>query len=197
MRQDAADNREAIVAAARQLLIDEGPGVSLRTIAKAASVGVATASRHFPERIELLDAIGARAAADINEIVERHLGEFGSDARSAWRGAVHEIGNLQLAVVAQAIITDTMQNPETLSRRGQLVESRMAEIRDVYDRLLVPAKNARLCPADLDPLEFHMGLGVITRPLPAGVPVPVDVDQLAASLIDIALDGLELRAQAK
>ena len=90
-----------------------------------------------------------------------------------------------------------MQHPEALSRREQLVEGRMAEIRDIYDRLLVPAKEARLCPADLDPLEFHMGLGVITRPLPAGVPVPVDVDQLAASLIDIALDGLELRAQKK
>lgn len=197
MRQDAADNREAIVAAARQLLVDEGPGVSLRTIAKAASVGVATASRHFPERIELLDAVGAQAAADIDEIVERHLGEFGSDARSAWRGAVLEIGNLQLAVLAQAIIADTMQNPETLSRREQLIERRMKEISGIYDRLLVPAKKARLCPADLDPLELHLGLGVITRPLPAGVPVPVDVNQLAASLIDIALDGLELRAQVK
>lgn len=196
MRQDAADNREAIVAAARQLLIDEGPGVSLRTIAEAASVGVATASRHFPERIELLDAVGAQAAADINAIVEKHLGEFGRDARVAWRGAVHEIGNLQLAVLAQAIIADTMQNPETLSRWEQLIQRRMKEISGIYDRLLAPAKKARLCPADLDPLEFDMGLGVITRPLPAGAPLPLAGEQLTSSLIDIALDGLELRAQA-
>lgn len=57
VRQGAAENKQAIVAAARQLLITEGPGVSMRSIAKKAGVGVATVSRHFPERLSLIVAI--------------------------------------------------------------------------------------------------------------------------------------------
>ena len=34
--------------AARHLFVEEGPGVSMRVIAKEAGVGVATATRHFP-----------------------------------------------------------------------------------------------------------------------------------------------------
>ena len=54
MRQDAVMNSDAIVEAARKLLIEQGAGVSMRAIAREAGVGLATASRHFPSRIELL-----------------------------------------------------------------------------------------------------------------------------------------------
>ena len=101
MRQDAANNRDAIVAATRQLLVTEGPGVSMRTIAKTASVGVATATRHFPERIDLLEAVSAQAVGDIAAVIEEHLDRFDTDPRTAWRTTVHAIGELQLAALAQ------------------------------------------------------------------------------------------------
>ena len=96
MRQDAADNRYAIVTAARQLLLDEGPGVSMRTIAKAAKVGVATVTRHFPERIELLDAVSAQAVNDITKVVDDHAVEFTVDTRKAWRSTVHALSLIHI-----------------------------------------------------------------------------------------------------
>ena len=68
MRQDAADNREAIVTAARALFVEQGGNVSMRAIAKEAGVGIATVSRHFPDRLTLLDAIGADAVHDIEMV---------------------------------------------------------------------------------------------------------------------------------
>lgn len=195
MRQDARDNREAIVTAARSLLIDVGPGVSMRAIAKEAEVGVATATRHFPERIDLLDAIGEHAVEDVNHVIDRHLDEFADVPRNAWRQATHEIGDLKHAALAQAIFADSMSDPATIKRREPMIEKRIREIRACYNRLLDPAKAAHLCPEDLDPIEFHIGLGVVTRPLPAGVPVNNVAKNLVPNLIDLLLDGLEQRAQ--
>lgn len=195
MRQDAANNRDAIVAATRQLLVSEGPGVSMRTIAKTASVGVATATRHFPERIDLLEAVSAQAVGNIADAIEEHLGGFVTDPRTAWRTTVHAIGELQLAALAQAIFAETMQDPEVMQHRQDIVEKRTAELRTHYDRLLRRAKEANLCPTDLDPLEFHLSLGVVTRPLPAGAPKIVGATQLARNLVDVMLDGLEARVK--
>ena len=196
MRQDAADNRYAIVTAARQLLLDEGPGVSMRTIAKAAKVGVATVTRHFPERIELLDAVSAQAVNDITKVVDDHAVEFTVDTRKAWRSTVHAIGNLRLAPLAQAIFMDSMQDPGVGPERQGVVDKRAAELREIYGGLLAPAKRAKLCPANLDPLEFHISLGIVSRPLPAQAPDLLGQDKLTHKLIDTLLDGLEAQARS-
>lgn len=196
MRQDVADNRYAIVTAARQLLLDEDPGVSMRTIAKAAKVGVATVTRHFPERIELLDAVSAQAVNDITKVVDDHAVEFTVDTRKAWRSTVHAIGNLRLAALAQAIFMDSMQDPGVGPERQGVVDKRAAELREIYGGLLAPAKRAKLCPADLDPLEFHISLGIVSRPLPAQAPDLLGQDRLTHKLIDTLLDGLEAQAHS-
>ena len=51
MRADAAINKRQLLDSAAQLLAEQGPQVSLRTIAKQAGVGVATLYRHFPTRV--------------------------------------------------------------------------------------------------------------------------------------------------
>ena len=50
MRADAAINKRQLLDSAAQLLAEQGPQVSLRTIARYAGVGVATLYRHFPTR---------------------------------------------------------------------------------------------------------------------------------------------------
>ena len=196
MRQDAANNRAAIVTATRHLLTTEGPGMSLRTIAKAASVGVATATRHFPERIELLDAVSAQATADIAAIIDVHSEDFVSDARTAWRATVHSIGSLQLATLAQAIYEDAMRDPETRKQKNRIIERRAEELISTYNKLLDPAKKAHLCPESLNALDFHIGLGIITRPIPIEPKASFTPDALTPRLIDLMLDGLEAQAEA-
>ncbi|MFJ3384809.1 MULTISPECIES: TetR/AcrR family transcriptional regulator [unclassified Curtobacterium] len=75
MRADARRNRDAIVAAARQVFEREGIFASLDGIATAAGVGNATLYRNFPTRDDLLAAVMAenfdatlRDAQDLDDL---------------------------------------------------------------------------------------------------------------------------------
>jgi len=57
MRADARRNYERLVAAGRSVLAARGSEASMEEIAKAADVGVGTLYRHFPRRIDLVEAV--------------------------------------------------------------------------------------------------------------------------------------------
>jgi len=57
MRADARRNYERLVTAAREVLASRGTEASMDEIAKAADVGVGTLYRHFPKRIDLVEAV--------------------------------------------------------------------------------------------------------------------------------------------
>ncbi len=57
MRADARRNYDKLVAAARKVFLAQGGGASLEAIAKEAGVGVGTLYRHFPKRIDIVEAV--------------------------------------------------------------------------------------------------------------------------------------------
>ncbi len=57
MRADARRNYERLLAAGRNVLAARGSEASMEEIAKAADVGVGTLYRHFPRRIDLVEAV--------------------------------------------------------------------------------------------------------------------------------------------
>jgi AcrR family transcriptional regulator len=66
MRADARRNYERLVAAARIVFAQEGGGASMDAIAKEAGVGVGTLYRHFPKRIDVVEAVYRE---DVDELV--------------------------------------------------------------------------------------------------------------------------------
>src|SRR5689334_9715662 len=75
MRADARRNYEALLTAAREVFTERGSEASMEEIAKRADVGVGTLYRHFPRRIDLVEAVyredvdGIVAlAADVSEL---------------------------------------------------------------------------------------------------------------------------------
>ncbi len=66
MRADARRNYERLVAAARTVFAQEGGGASMEAIAKEAGVGVGTLYRHFPKRIDVVEAVYRE---DVDELV--------------------------------------------------------------------------------------------------------------------------------
>ena len=56
LRADAQRNRERILAAAEEVFLEKGAGVSLDDVARRAEVGIGTLYRRFPTREELLAA---------------------------------------------------------------------------------------------------------------------------------------------
>jgi AcrR family transcriptional regulator len=57
MRADARRNYERLVDAARKVFVDQGGGASMDAIAQQAGLGVGTLYRHFPRRIDLVEAV--------------------------------------------------------------------------------------------------------------------------------------------
>jgi len=57
MRADARRNYERLVAAAREVFAREGGEASMEAIARQAGVGVGTLYRHFPKRIDVVEAV--------------------------------------------------------------------------------------------------------------------------------------------
>ncbi|MFZ0173461.1 MAG: helix-turn-helix domain-containing protein [Acidimicrobiales bacterium] len=57
LRADAQRNYDRLVAAAREVFTRDGGGASMEAIAKQAGVGVGTLYRHFPKRIDVVEAV--------------------------------------------------------------------------------------------------------------------------------------------
>jgi AcrR family transcriptional regulator len=67
MRADARRNYERLVEAAREVFAREGGGASMEAIARQAGVGVGTLYRHFPKRIDVVEAV---YRTDVDRLVE-------------------------------------------------------------------------------------------------------------------------------
>ncbi len=70
LRADAARNRDAIVAVARDVFAEQGLEAPLEVIAARAGVGIATLYRRFPTREKLVAAALTEKVAEYAEAVE-------------------------------------------------------------------------------------------------------------------------------
>ena len=86
LRRDAARNRDALVAAAREVFATRGFDASMDEIAHHAGLGVGTAYRHFANKYELANAI-------FDEAVEAFVNSAGEamTTPNAWDGLVSVI----------------------------------------------------------------------------------------------------------
>src|SRR6478735_3038481 len=80
-RSDAARNADKLLRAARSLVQEHGPEVSLDAIARRAGVGNATLYRHFPTRADLVDAVFRDSLTGTMD-----AGERARKAPDAWAG---------------------------------------------------------------------------------------------------------------
>jgi len=70
MRADAQRNYERLVAAARAVFAQQGGGASMEAIAKEAGVGVGTLYRHFPKRIDVVEAVYREDVDELTTVAE-------------------------------------------------------------------------------------------------------------------------------
>ncbi len=70
MRADAKRNYERLVAAARTVFAQQGGGASMESIAKEAGVGIGTLYRHFPKRIDVVEAVYREDVDELLRVAE-------------------------------------------------------------------------------------------------------------------------------
>lgn len=153
MRADARRNYEQLVEQARIAFAEFGVDASLDEIARRAGVASGTLYRHFPTRLDLVEAV---LAEQIAELVDAGRGlltaddEFG--ALSTWLGATVRHGltyrGLSAAVMNSALDDD-------------LVSAWHAELFEVGAALMARAKQSGAIVADVDEADVMKMVGAI------------------------------------
>src|SRR5690349_24329081 len=75
LRRDAAQNRERLLTAARELFAEQGFEITLDDIARQAGVGVATAYRRFANKGEVLDALVVEQTVEVAAAADEGLAD--------------------------------------------------------------------------------------------------------------------------
>lgn len=140
-RRDARRNREALLAAAREVFAEHGIDASLEQIAARAGVGIGTLYRHFPTRIDLIDALlGAVVDAHV-EIAERALA-----IDDAWDGFAYYLERTCELQAANRSVNDIMSVRIPGAKHAERARGR---VYDLVVRVLRRAQDCGQVRADL------------------------------------------------
>lgn len=183
LRADAARNRAALVAAAREVMAERGLEAPLDDIAQRAGIGNATLYRRFPRRIDLIAAVFADRMAEHARAVQAAL--EADDPWDGFRGYVEAAAAFQVhdRGIADLITMDVSMAPEIEGLREQAFDGLV----EVIER----AKAAGALRTDTTPEDLVVILqanaGLVARAHAAG-------GQASRRLIHVLLDGLRAEA---
>jgi AcrR family transcriptional regulator len=185
LRADARRNREAVIAAAKELFAEQGLDAQMPDVAKAANVGVGTVYRHFPTKDDLV----ATLASDRFERLAAKARE-GLEADDAWEGLCDFI---RFSAEIQA---DDRGLCEVMGSRPEVMDAAAlaAGLPELCDSLVKRAQRAGELRSDLVWEDIPMiacGLGRIAQAHigPAAGRWP--------RLVEIILDGLRAPGSGK
>ncbi|MBT0770445.1 TetR/AcrR family transcriptional regulator [Kineosporia sp. J2-2] len=178
LRKDAERNRQRILTAARELLAEQGCGVSHDQLAEAADVAVGTVYRRFPDKDSLLEALFEE---DVDRIV--HIARAALEIDDPWKALVTFVTrSLELQAGNRGLKEFLMYNVTS----GTMTSCR-ARLLPVIDELVARAHVAEV----LRPGICSYDLGMI--PLMVG-PVMDGCREVQPDLwrrsLEIVLDGL-------
>ncbi|GAA3315478.1 TetR/AcrR family transcriptional regulator [Nonomuraea dietziae] len=172
----AAENRAALIAAAREVFAGAGYNAPLSMVARAAGVGQGSLYRHFPDRVSLALAVFEDAVADLEALAD----EPGST----------------LADVLDLITEQTIASTafiDMVSVPPMDPDPRLIQVRDRVAKLLAgalpEARRAGRVREDLGPDDLVLAVGMLAGVL-AKTPAP-DRRETAERVWTLLRRGLE------
>ena len=178
LRADARRNREAVIAAAKELFADQGLDAQMPDVARAAKVGVGTVYRHFPTKDHLIAALVAERFERLADNAREGL-----ELADPWEAVA---GFIRFSAQIQA---DDRGLCEVMGSRPDLMDAgaRHAGLVELADALVKRAQRSGQLRPDLSWEDIPMiacGLGTATHSGPAP-----SVGRWPR-LVEIILDGL-------
>jgi AcrR family transcriptional regulator len=126
-RADSARNRERLIEAARTAFGRQGADVSLEEIARLAQVGIGTLYRHFPSRLDLLEAVYRREVGQLAEAAPRLLAERAPfEALREWMRLA--VDYLAAKRVIGPALAASAGGPEIYAASGGLITEAMKQL---------------------------------------------------------------------
>lgn len=147
MRADARRNRDRVVEAARTVFAARGSEAAIEEIARTADVGVGTLYRHFPRRIDLVEAVYRE---DVDALVA--TGDELESAVDPWQALTRWLE--AFVAYAGAKRTFLTELHEAFEKSPDLAVSSREKIGAATDRLLTRAQRAGAVRPDIDQREL-------------------------------------------
>ncbi|MFL6158210.1 MAG: TetR/AcrR family transcriptional regulator [Marmoricola sp.] len=176
LRADAARNRTKLIDAAREVFSTHGGEASLEQISKAAGVGIGTLYRHFPTRLDLLEAVYRDEVDVLRETAEKVEPNHPPDeALQLWLVAF-----VDYAATKRHIVTELV---DAIGRESDLMTHSREVIYGTAERLLVAAQEAGSIRTDVTSADVLRLVGGCTM-MPN-----FDRDQ-TKRILAVVMDGL-------
>jgi len=176
LRADARRNHERILAAAREAFAAHGRETQMDEIARRAGLGVGTLYRHFPNRIDLVEAV---YRTDVDNLV--HTAEQVSADLDPWPAAV---AFLEAFVrYAQGKRTFLNELREAFDKNPDLRVAMLDRVRQAMELIVAKAQQAGVMRTDLDGSDLMQLVG------PMCTNATLSEDQ-SMRLLRTILDGL-------
>ena len=179
-RADARRNRELLIEAARTVFSTQGAGAPMEAIAKQAGVGVGTLYRHFPNRLDLVEAVYESDVQELAATARRVVAELEPGAAvDAFFDAF-----VRYAQTKQALLGELQQSfekhPDLRSRCREQIESS-------FDMVIEHAKQAGAIRNDISGSDVMQ----LTAPVCTNSSISAEQSQ---RLVGMILDGLRAGA---
>jgi AcrR family transcriptional regulator len=188
-RADAEENRRRLLIAARDLFVEQGPGVALDEIARRAGCGIATLYRRFPDRPALMRAVVLDALEQTVEQARRAADEE-PDRFAALVRYMHAVLDLRTAAVIPALL-------DVIARTD---DDELAKARDRGSRNVQYLIDAAHQDGSLRPDVTFGDIGTLivrlSRPLPGAFTAEQN-SALAHRHLDLLVDALRATAGAR
>jgi AcrR family transcriptional regulator len=179
-RADAVRNREQILRAAVDVLVERGPTAPLDMIARQAGVGVATLYRHFPDRTALLRHVALDVLSQAAAAAKAALAEE-ADAFTALTRYMHAAIDLRIGVV-MPLLANRLPLDEDMTAAS---EASLAALADI---VRAAHEEGSLRP-DVGSGDVGLLMIRMTPPLPVAIS-PEDNHRLSHRHAELVLDGL-------
>ncbi|WP_109211571.1 MULTISPECIES: TetR/AcrR family transcriptional regulator [Microbacterium] len=151
----AADNRRALIAAAREVYAEGGLGAPFSAVAKRAGVGQGSLYRHFPDRTAL--------AVAVFEDNVRDLEEYTADGERT-------IDDLLDRVVDQAVVSTAFIELITADLTDARVAAMGVRFYDLVDRLVARDRAAGRVGAHIETEDVTLATGMLATELARAEP---------------------------
>jgi AcrR family transcriptional regulator len=181
LRADARRNHQQILAAARDLFVERGPGVPLEDIARRAGVGIGTLYRRFSDRDTLMRAVVLDALVATVEAAEQ-AGREEATAFDALVRYMHAGLDLRVSAVIPALL-DVLDLDDAV-----LLPARDRSASSVQ-RLVEAAHAEGSLAAEVTFADIGMMLVRLSRPLPGPLSDELNA-KLAHRHLDLLISGL-------
>src|ERR1700744_510403 len=177
-RADARRNYEQLVEQARITFAESGVNASLDEIARRAGVASGTLYRHFPTRLDLVEAVLAGQIAELAYLGRQLL--TADDEASALATWLHAA--LLHALTYRGLSAAVMNS--ALDRDNGLVSTWHAELFEVGAALLARARQSGAITADADDADVLKMIGAIAWAAQDSLDSSAQADRLLALLMN-------------